>query len=316
MSLDHQALAELCDLVSVATACGPAVEWTKARLPDWESRLVEDGFLLSLAPTGSPEDVRVLLVSHVDEIGGYALGEYPEGGCRAATIGAPPEAYDGRSLQAMDWRDPTGASLRPLEARVVGDDLVIQASDLRPYETVFTYSEPTRMEDDWIHGKGIDPRLTAYAVVEAARRLADPAVAVMLVFAEECSMHAAEKGAAYARRHLPGLRLVANCDVPGLANIEGWGLEQCGVRITERGRLMDPHAALSLHAELRAAGVDIALGASRTGSQTPLFIPQCRAVSLALPAEEAHVTPTRAYLPALETLIEGLMVLPDTSAAR
>ncbi len=132
----------------------------------------------------------------------------------------------------------------------------------------------------------------------------------------EIIAHAAEKGAAYARRRMGGLRLVVNCDVPGLANIEGWPLEQCGIRITEGGRLMDPSSALRVHGELVDRGIPIALGASRTGSQTPLFIPQCRAISLALPAEEAHVTPTRAYLPALETLIRALEAIPGTSPAR
>jgi putative aminopeptidase FrvX len=316
MPIDHAALTELCDLVSVATACSQAVNWVRRRLPGWETHLVDDGFLLAMPPGARPEGVRVLFVSHVDEIGGYVLGPHPSGGHRATPIGVPLQALSGRFLQCFDWLDVDGSSVRPIEARVEDDTLLVFGKRLQSYATAFTYLEPTRIEGEWIIGKALDPRLTAYAVTEAARRLADPEVAVMLVFAEECSIHAAEKGAAYARRRMGGLRLVVNCDVPGLANIEGWPLEQCGIRITEGGRLMDPSSALRVHGELVDRGIPIALGASRTGSQTPLFIPQCRAISLALPAEEAHVTPTRAYLPALETLIRALEAIPGTSPAR
>ncbi len=292
------------------------MNWVLDRLPDWETRLVDDGFLLVMPPDTTPAQVRVLFVSHVDEIGGYVLGPHPSGGHCAMAIGAPPEAYAGRFLQCMDTLGVRGDSVRALEAWMEGESLIVDGERLQSYGTVFTYAERAHVEGDWVIGKALDPRLTLYAVVEAARTLADPEVAVMLVFAEECSIHAAEKGAAYASRHMSGLRLVVNCDVPGLASIEGWPLTQCGVRIAERGRLIDPHTSLRVHAELVERGIPIGLGASRTGSQTPLFIPHCRAISLALPAEEAHVTPTRAYLPALETLIWALQAIPGTSSAR
>ncbi len=194
-------------------------------------------------------------------------------------------------------------------------EAVLDAEGLRPLGAVCTFDEPTRVEGDWIVGKALDPRVTAFAVIEAARALARPDVAVMLVFAEECSIHAARKGALFAQERLPALSLVANCDVPGAAALSGAALEECALRVSEGGSLIDPHFGLGLHAELRERGLRLALAHARTGSQTPLFIPQCRAVSLAIAAEVAHVAPTKLSLAATRDLIEVLLAIPSTRAA-
>ncbi len=310
MRLDEKALLELCDLVSVATACGPAVGWVERRLSGWQFDRVEDGCLLARAPGARDADVRVLYVAHVDEIGGMVLHERPDGWA-TRTIGVAPARLAGCALVAMDYLDETGASLRPAEGLVVDDELVLRAEGLSPLGAVFTYAERARIEDGWIHGKAIDPRLTAFAVVEAARQLASPAVAAMVVFAEECSMHAAKKGAHLVSRRLPNVELVANADVPGLANLTGCPLDRCALRVAEGGSLIDPHFGLRLHRALTERGLRIALAHARSGSQTPLFIPLAHAISLALPAAEAHVTPTHASLGALRDLIDVLLALPE-----
>ena len=114
-----------------------------------------------------------------------------------------------------------------------------------------------------------------------------PEVAVMLVFAEECSIHA-EKAPPMPAGAWAACRLVVNCDVPGLANIEGWPLEQCGIRITEGGRLMDPSSALRVHGELVDRGIPIALGAPERAARRPCSFPSAGPSASALPAEEAH----------------------------
>lgn len=314
MRVDEKALCSLCDLVSVATACGPAVRWARQRLVGWHTELEEDGYLFALAPGASHKDVRALYVAHLDEIGGLVLTERDDGWA-TRPIGVGPAALADRDLLVMDYRDHDGSTVRHGRGRVIDEQFVLEAEALTRLGAVFTHAAETRVEGDWIEGKALDPRLTAYAVVEAARELASPEVAVMLVFAEECSMQAAAKGAWFAERQLPSLELIANADVPGLANITGCSLEQCALRIAEGGALIDPHFGLGLHERLTARGCRIALAHARSGSQTSLFVPLAHAISLALPAAEAHVTPTRASLTALRDLIEVLVALPEVELA-
>jgi putative aminopeptidase FrvX len=314
MSLSEESLCALCDLVSVATSCGPAVRWARGQLPGWQTELIEDGFLFALAPGASHKDVRALYVAHLDEVGGMVLSER-EDGWLTRPIGIAPAALADRDLLVMDYRDDDGRTVRPGRGRVVDEQFVLEAEAVTRLGAVFAPAAQARIDGEWIEGKALDPRLTAYAVVEAARALSSPEVAVMLVFAEECSMGAAAKGARFADRHLPSLELVANADVPGLANITGCSLEQCALRVAEGGALVDPHFGLGLHERLTARGCRMALAHARSGSQTGLFVPLARAVSLALPAAEAHVTPTRASLTALRDLIEVLVALPEVELA-
>jgi len=315
---DVPALRRLCDLVSVATACGPAVSWAVDRLDGWHATLLEDGFLFCRPSFGRIEDVRLLYMAHLDEVGGLVLEHQQDGsGFSTLTIGVPSAALAGRALLAMDYDDKTGATVRPCSGVLVDGDLLLEGLGLRPYRTVFTFDETASLEGDWLCGKALDPRATVFAVVEAARLLARADVALMLVFAEECSSLPVQKAVEFARRHLPGLAMTVNCDVPGLANVWGVALDECAVRITERGSIVDPHFSLNLYDELLKAGCRISLATARSGSLTSFFSPLCRVLSIALPVEHAHIARSRVSLRALGDLMQVLQAIPDTpSAAR
>jgi len=310
------ALTRLCDLISVATACGPAVSWAVDRLDGWQTTLVEDGFLFCRPSFGRIEDVRILYMAHLDEVGGLVLDRQQDGsGYSTLMIGVPPAALDGRALLAMDYDDETGATVRPCSGVLVDGELVLEGLGLRPYRTVFTFDESASAEGDWLYGKALDPRAAAFAVVEAARLLARPDVGLMLVFAEECSPLPAQKAVEFARDRLPALAVTVNCDVPGLPNVWGVALDECAVRITERGSIVDPRFSLRLYDDLLKAGCRISLATARSGSLTSFFSPLCHVLSIALPAEHAHLARTRVSLRALRDLLMVLQTIPDTPSA-
>ena len=310
--MNTKKLCELCDLVSVATACGPAVKWVKERLPGWPFHMEEDGFFFLLPPGGKEENIKILYVAHVDEIGGIILQPHiSDGSFKTRVIGNLPEIFAERALVAMDYLDEDGSTIRPCRGKVAGSELLIEGDNIKPFKTVFTFDEKAEVKGDWIYGKAIDPRVTAFALIESVYRLNSPEVGLMLIFAEECSMLAGEKGAHFAAKRFPNLSLIVNCDVPGLENTNGASIKKCIMRLYEGRDLIDPHFGIRIHEELIKRGCEVALGSTRTGSQTDLFIPQAHAISLAVAAEETHVARTRAYLPALEDLINVLSIIPE-----
>lgn len=317
LSPELQELCKFCDLVSVSTACGPAVKWAKERLGPWRTRLEDDGFFLGTPPGTKPEDVTILYVAHVDEIGGVLLGPHQGGkGFDTLLAGVSKDALAGRSLVAMDYADEDGSSVRPCEAWLADDGLVVDAPGAQPFETVFTYAERAAVEGEWIRGKALDPRLAAYAVLKAARASEVRHVGVMLVFGEEGGSFAVHKAAHWAGQNMPRLQLVLNCDVPGVENVKGCGLDGCAIRLTERGTLIDPRFSLKLHRQLLERGCRITLADSASGSQTHAFAPLCQTVSFVLPAEQAHQTPTRASLRGLAELVKALTEAGRTSLVR
>ncbi|HPZ10151.1 MAG TPA: hypothetical protein PL110_18815 [Candidatus Eremiobacteraeota bacterium] len=323
-------VCQFCDLVSVGTACGPAVKWVRERLSDWPVYMVEDGFIMSfytgnineyhkesekgvLVPSLAPEilkNIKILYVAHLDEIGGIVM--LPEStGFRTRIIGNIPQVFANRPLLAMDYLDKDGSTVRPCRGWINKDELFVEGENFEPLRTVFTFNEKTTVQDGWINGKALDPRLTAYAVIEAAYYMKRPDVAVMLVFAEECSIYAAKKGSCFAHDMFPSLSLVVNCDVPGLKNIEGGKLDQCIMRLYEGRTFIDPSFGIPIYDELIKHGCRLTMASTLTGSQTFLFIPQCHTISLGIAEEEAHAARTRASLSALEDLIEVLITIPD-----
>ncbi len=311
-NINIEKLCEFCDLISVGTACGPAVKWAGEMLNTWSSHMEEDGFLLLLPPGSTMEQIRILYVSHIDEIGGIVMSPVPSGKVfKTRIIGTTPYTFAERPLIAMDYLDNDGTSLRDCNGIISGGDLLLHGRDLQPFRTVFTFKEKSSIYGEWIEGKAIDPRVTAFGVIEAASMMKRSDVAVMLVFAEECSMFAAKKGAYFANNRLSSLSLMVNCDVPGFKNVEGGHIEQCIMRLYEGKNLIDPSFGITMYEKLVKSGCTLSMGASLTGSQTSLFIPLCHTISLALPAEEAHVPRTKASLKGLADLITVLITIPE-----
>ena len=312
-NINTEKLCEFCDLISVGTACGPAVKWAREKLGTWTSYMEEDGFLLLLPPESKMENIKILYVSHIDEIGGIVMSPAAAGkGFKTRIIGTMPQAFSERPLIAMDYLGD-GSSMKDCRGIMNGGELLAYGKDLQPFRTVFTFDEKTSLSGEWIEGKAIDPRVTAFGVIEAASMMKRSDVAVMLVFAEECSMFAAKKGAYFANKKLTSLSLMVNCDVPGFKNVVGGHIEQCIMRLYEGNNLVDPSFGITVYEKLIKNGCTLSMGATLTGSQTSLFIPLCHTISLAVPAEEAHVARTRASLRALEDLIKVLVTIPDVA---
>jgi putative aminopeptidase FrvX len=147
--------------------------------------------------------------------------------------------------------------------------------------------------------------------VEAARRLQRPDAALLFCYAEECSMTAAGKLVEYVRRHMPAVETVVNADVPGLHNIAGVGPDEVAIRPMERDRLTDPTFSLGLYERLRARGVEVTLAVAASGSQTHLFVPLARTVSVALPARGIHQARATLSRAALERCVRLLLAIGE-----
>lgn len=310
IEIDKTSLCELCDLVSIMTACGPAVKWVKEKLPLWHFNEVEDGFLFGFTEEGKKENIKYLYVSHLDEIGGLVT-EKNITGYKTEVIGTMPEAFASRPLVSMDYLDRDGSTLSECKGHMEKGELVIEGKKLEPFHSVFTFQEKASLKNGWIEGKAIDPRITVYSIVEAVRNLKRNDTAVMFVFAEECSRFTGQKGAQFCQKYLPGLSLVVNCDVPGKKNISEEDLTKCIIRHKERLTYIDPGFSLRIYEKLLGKNCSLTMANSITGSMTDLFLPYCHAISLAVMAEEAHVARTRASLSAIKDLIKILITIPE-----
>lgn len=307
MTLNLEELKALSELPSVATACGPVGAYLRRLLPGYEFEEVLDGGLIARPHGAGP--IRCLFVTHVDEIGGFVL--FPEGsGFDTRLIGNQAAAFAGRPLQAFRY-DATGAEPAvPCRGRATEDGrLILEGEGLEPLTMVWTFQEPFRAEGDVISGKALDPRVTVYCAIEAARRLQRPDLGLLFCYAEECGRAAAAKLVEYVRREMPAVEAIVNADVPGLSNIAGVALEDAAIRPLERGNLIDPVFSLRLYEQLRAAGVQVKLGIAASGSQTSLFAPLARTVSVALPSRGVHQARVEMSLRGVERCTELLAAM-------
>jgi putative aminopeptidase FrvX len=307
MNLDE--LKTLSELPSVATACGPVGACLRSLLPDYVFTEVPDGGLVALPQGGGP--ARLLFVTHVDEIGGFVL--FPEeGGFGTRLIGNRAEAFAERPLQAFRY-DVTGAeSALDCRGRVTEDGrLLLQGEGLEPLTMLWTFREPFRAEGDRISGQALDPRVTVYCAIEAARRLRRPDLALLFCYAEECGRTAAAKLVEYVRRRMPEVEAMVNADVPGLNNITGISLEDAAIRPFEGANLIDPSFSLRLYERLRARGVVVKLALAASGSQTSLFVPLAPTVSVALPSQGVHQARVEMSLTGVERCVRLLTAIGE-----
>jgi len=206
-------LKALSEVPSVATACGPVTGVLRRLLPGYDFLDVPDGFFLAY-PTGSAlEELRVLYVTHVDEIGGWVLMPEGDGRFGAWLIGNRPEAFAGTPLQAFRYDAVDAGAAIPCVGEVTekqlasfpergGDEarLLLRGDGLEPFTMFWTFREELRVEGDRISGKALDPRVTVYCAVAAARRLGRRDLGLLFCYAEECSRGPAQKASVFCRR--------------------------------------------------------------------------------------------------------------------
>lgn len=314
--MDRDLVKTLTEVPSIGTACGPVLRV----LADWFGSAytrtdVADGFCLFQKAGATPEALRAVLIAHVDEVGGCVLGARPieqGGGFLTRHWGIRPDVFATAKLQAFDYLAETADDAYPVESRLtrVGNEtaLVLLGERIRAFRTGWTYRETTEFDGDVVEGKALDPRVTACCVAEAVKRLDDPAVGALYVMGEECAMDVARKAVTFLARRAPALRLIANADVPGLANLYDGRLDTPALRIFERNNFIDPAFGIRMAERLQSRGVCVQLTAARSGSQTVLFTPLAPTLSIALPADGIH-------LPRVRMSLTGIARCTDLLAA-
>jgi putative aminopeptidase FrvX len=308
-SLDE--LKALSEVPGVATACGPVATCLRALLPGYILDEVPDGGLVALPRGVEAASVRLLFVTHVDEIGGFVM--FPEdGGHGARLIGNRAEAFADTPLQAFRYDAVDAGSAVPCRGRVNEEGrLILEGDGLEPLTMLWTFREPFRAEGDVISGKALDPRVTVYCAVEATRRLGRDDAALLFCYAEECSRTPAAKLVEHLRRHMPAVQTIVNADVPGLNNIVGVALDEVAIRPFEGADLVDPCFSLSLYERLRDRGVEVRLGVAASRSQTGVFCPLARTVSVALPSRGVHQARVEMSLTGVERCVRLLQAIGE-----
>ena len=317
--IDTEFLKALTEIPSVGTACGPAVRMVTEWFGSGYTRtFVPDGFCLFQKAGAAPEDLRAVLVAHLDEIGGCVYGPRTEkqgGGYHTRTWGNWPGIFAQERLQAFDYLAEDASAAFPVRGKVVSGGtearMVLYGEGIRPYRTVWTFDEETTFAGDIIEGKALDPRVTLYAVMEAVRALDDPALGAMLVMAEECALDVARKAVTFLQRHAPDLRLVANADVPWIENIGEGRLDLPAIRVFEGRNFIDPSFGIRVADILQAKGVELHLSAARSGSQTLLFTPLASTLSIALPSDGVHLPRVKMSLRGAERCIALLQAIGE-----
>ncbi len=294
--IDIDFLKALTEVPSVGTACGPVIRLMKQWLGEsFHATFVSDGFCLFQKEGGIPADLRAVFVAHLDEVGGCVYGPRSAeegGGFHTRVWGNAPGVFAAEQLQAYDYLADTldcAYDVRPEIISVQGEErMALHGDHIRPYRTGWTFKQETTFSGDTITGKALDPRVTAYAVAEAVKRLDSHEVAACFVMAEECAMDVARKAVTFLDRNAPNLELIANADVPGINNIGEGRLDLPAIRVFEGRNFIDPSFGIHVTDVLQSRGVELHLSAARSGSQTLLFTPLAPTLSIALPSSDVH----------------------------
>lgn len=323
--MDQLFLKTLMELPSVGTACGPVVSLLTERFgPHYRRTLTSDGYCLFQRADAPVEALRILFVSHMDEVGGCSYGARPAeagGGYHCRFWGNRPEVFVDSTLQAFDYLDEDANHTFPVRGEVEAGEglaesrMILYGEGVRPYRTAWTFREETAFDGDVVEGKALDPRATLYSVVETVRALDHPAVGALLVMAEECAMEVARKAVVYLQRHAPQLQLIANADVPERNNLGDARLDLPAIRIFEGREFIDPSFGIRTADLLQSKGVDLHLSSARSGSQTRLFTPLCPTLSIALPSDGIHQPRYRMSLRGIERCVTLLRAISETALA-
>jgi putative aminopeptidase FrvX len=312
----YEELCLLSELPGVATACGPVTTYLRASLPDFHFTEVRDGFLFARPADSALEDVRLLFVTHVDEVGGLVLSPREEGGWDTLLIGYRPEDFAGPELQAFRYDATDAAHTWPCWGEVdqEGSRLVLHGDGLEPLKTFFTFRTKCEVTEDTLCGKALDPRAAVYCLLEVSRRLLRRDFGLLFCLAEETgSIVATQKAVTFVTRYLPRLEVVINVDCPSLTNVAGVQFEETALRFVEAGNLIDPTYTLAIHDRLAANGLAVPLAIAATASETHFFAPLAQTLSVALPAIGIHLARTDVSQAAVERCLELLPALAEVT---
>jgi putative aminopeptidase FrvX len=309
--IDLEFLKTITEVPSVGTACFPVLRHFESRLAgEYSSLIVPDGFCFLHKKGADPAKIRTVFVSHVDEIGGIVTGSPAPGIFSTEFWGNTAAAFIGKPLIGYDYLSQDGCEMFPIEAELIragnADRIVMRGPHCKPFRTAWTFGTETRFQDGWITAKALDPRATAYAVMEAARALDDGRIGIIFIMAEECSLLPALKAVDFIRKALPNLSAVINADVPDIGNLEGEETDLPSIRLMEKGTLIDPAFGLSMAEKLKGENVRFGFSTSRSASQTRHFSPVARTISIALPCQNTHQAEGRMRLNLIEACIELL----------
>lgn len=315
--IDHDFLKAFTEVPSVGTACNPVLNLLTARLGSaWSRRWVSDGYALYQRRIGRLEDLKVIFITHVDEVGGIVFGGHGESFVTRC-IGNTPQVFAEAHLQGFDYLAESGEEAFAVKGEVapVGseDRLLLSGGGIRPYRTAFTFLQETVFQGDTIAGKALDPRVTAYAAMEAALALDSPEVGLLFVMAEECAKDVARKAVTLLQQSATSLRLLINADVPGIQNIGEGQLDLPAIRIFEGHNFIDPMFGIRMADQMEAEGVEFHLSAARSGSQTVLFTPLAPTLSIALPSVGVHLPSVTMSLRGTERCITLLRALGEAA---
>ena len=312
--LDRAFLKALTESPSVGTACGPVLNLISKRFGSAYARtFVPDGFCFFQKNGYSPQDLEGVFIAHMDEVGGCVYGSRPEGGFNTRFWGNKANIFVNAVLQGFDYLAQDGRCAFPVSAEmaIVGDEerIVLHGEGIRPYRTGWTFKQSTVFDEDVIEGKALDPRVTAFSVLEAVRAIDDGRIGAMFVMAEECAMDVARKGVFFLQANAPNLNLIVNADVPWIENLGEGRLDLPAIRIFEGRNFIDPSFGIRVSDLLQAQGVELHLSAAKSGSQTILFTPIAPTLSIALPSDAIHISKYRMSLTGTERCTELLKAI-------
>ncbi|MBN1412611.1 MAG: hypothetical protein JW969_17310 [Spirochaetales bacterium] len=306
---DMDFLKQITEVPSVGTACLPIIRIIENRLfKTHSSRIVEDGFCLFIGKGSSLSRIKILIVCHLDEIGGYVTAHM--GGDKFGTEywGNTADVFLNTRLAGFDYLSGDVKSVFPVSSIIENngtrETLLITGKECRPFRTVWTFDEKTGIDSEWVEGKAIDPRATVYAAIQAACLLKEKTVGLLFVMAEECSVIPARKAAVFCQKHMKNLSVVINADVPDIGKMRGIETELPCIRLMEKGSFIDPFFGLSIADALTAKNLKFGLTYSMSASQTIHFSPVAKTVSIALPGYSTHRPRGRIRKQSIESCIE------------
>jgi putative aminopeptidase FrvX len=313
----YEDLCLLSELPGVATACGPVTAYLRQQLPGFRFTEVRDGFLLAYPAGILRDEIRLLLVTHIDEVGGMVLFPREEGSWETLLIGRHPEDFVGPELQAFPY-DATDAHLtRPCwgELSEDGQCLILHGHGLEPFKTFFTFRTRCEVTEDTICGKALDPRAAVYCLLKTAHRLARRDFGLLFCYAEETgSPISTQKGVHFVTAYLSGLKVIINVDCPDLRSVAGVQFEEAGLRLIEAGNLIDPTYTLEVRDRLLRRGLTVPLAIGASASETGLFAPLVPTLSVILPVIGIHFQRGDVNQAAVEHCLELLPALAEVTA--
>lgn len=312
----YEELCILSELPGVATACGPVTAYLRRQLPDFHLTEARDGFLFARPAETGPAEVRLLLVTHIDEVGGLVLFPHGEGSWETLLVGRHPEDFVGPELQAFPYGATEASPTWPCwgELDEEGQCLILRGEGLQPFKTFFTFRTRCEVTEDTICGKALDPRAAVYCLLETARCLVRRDFGLLFCYAEETgSPISTQKGVHFVTGHLPGLQVIVNVDCPDLRSVAGVQFEEAALRLIEAGSLIDPTYTLDIHDRLAQTGFPVPLVIGASASETRFFAPLAPTLSVILPVIGIHSHCSDVNQAAVECCLELLQALAEVT---